>query len=153
MNKFEKIKNKTKYWIKTLKLKQKFIIKEATKQQKKENIFSGYSEIHFKYENGFKKQYALLIFNPKTITLRDISNHIDRVILHELGHIVCGESEYKAEKYMLSILYKYNIRLYEKLINFMQSFLSNEDMIYCFQYPEHYKAFCRVYNVTNRLII
>jgi len=145
LNKSQKIKNRIKYWIKILNLKQKFIIKEATKQQQKENIFSGYSQSN--------KDNELIIFNPKTITLRDISNHIDRVILHELGHIVCGESEYKAEKYMLSILYKYNMKLYEKLINFMQSFLSNEDMIYCFQYPEHYKAFCRVYKITNRLII
>jgi len=158
MNKSLEIRNRIKYWIKTLKLKQKFILKEATKKEKKVAQFSAYTE---RYNNTM-----IIGFNPKIITLRNISNHIDRVILHEMGHIMTKQeagmnpkekrisviNEYRAEKYMLSILYKYNRKLHSKIIDFMGEFLSDEYSMYCMQYPEHYKAFCKVYNIERMII-
>jgi len=153
MTKSQKIRNRMRYWIKILNLKQIIILKEATKKEKKEGMFSGYTE---------RKNNKIIIgFNPNIITLRNLSNHVDRVILHEIGHILTKQEpgmnpkekkisvtkEYRAEKYMLHILYKYNMRLYKKVINYMKDFLSNEYSMYCFQYPEHYHAFCKVYNI------
>jgi len=147
MTKTNIIRNRIRYWIKTLKINKKIVIKDATKE--KDSVdFSAYTEN--------KKNCIVIGFNSKIITLKHLSNHIDRVVLHELGHIMTSQknskgigilNEYKAEKYMLSTLYKYNIELYKKLVNYMQEFLSDEYSFYCCQYPEHYKAFCKVYNI------
>ena len=151
MTKSQKIRKRIRYWIKVLHLKQKFIIKEATKKEKKEGMFSAYTE---------KKRDKIIIgFNPNVITFKKINNHIDRVILHEIGHVITKQeksgqveviNEYNAEKYMLNILYKYDIRLYKKVVDYMNDFLSREDIFYAIQYPQHYEAFCRVYNVEHK---
>lgn len=156
MTKSQKIRNRIRYWIKLLNLKKKFIIKEATKKEQKEYCFSGYLQ---KY-----KKHITICFNPNVITLKDISNNVDRVILHELGHVyskqinskkISIENEYNAEKWMLSILYKYNIKLYKKTILFMHTFLSKDELqsyIYAWKNPEHYQAFCKIYNI-ERVIL
>jgi len=139
MTKSHKIIDRMKYWKKKLNLKRKFRYVEDNSVGA-----SAYVEVY--------KKHVLFGFNCKVITLKKISNHVDRVVLHEIGHIIRGGSEYKAEKYMLNMLYKYNKKLYNQITEYMKSFLY-DNYLFAWEYPLHYKEFCKVYNVTNKYIL